>query len=208
MEMTENMLDRLRSSLEGTMSAKRYKHTVEVENMVSRLAELYAPEKKQKLRAAALLHDITKEYSTEQHRKVCSDNGIAISELTESAPKTFHAMTAAALIPTLYPEFADGEIIGCVRWHTTARAGMTVPEALVYLADYIDMSRTFEDCVALRHYFWDAEPEKMSGEERLEHLRKTLILSLDMTIGALMEDGMTVSPDTFEARNSLILRGF
>lgn len=207
MEMTEKSLCALRASLEGVMSPKRYRHTVEVENMVARLAELYAPEKKQMLRAAALLHDITKEYSNDQHRKVCADHGITVDALMESAPKTFHAITAAALIPTLYPDFADDEIIECVRWHTTARADITVPEALVYLADYIDMSRTFEDCVALRHYFWDAEPEKMSAQERTEHLRKTLILSLDMTIGALIQDGMTVSPDTFEARNSLIVKG-
>ena len=207
MEITEKSLCELRASLEGVMSPKRYRHTVEVENMVARLAELYAPEKKQMLRAAALLHDITKEYSTDQHRKVCADHGITVDALMESAPKTFHAATAAALIPTLYPDFADDEIIECVRWHTTARADITVPEALVYLADYIDMSRTFEDCVALRHYFWDAEPEKMSAQARTEHLRKTLILSLDMTIGALIEDGMTVSPDTFEARNSLIVKG-
>ena len=207
MEINENMLESLCASLEDVMSPKRYRHTVEVENMVARLAELYAPEKKQMLRAAALLHDITKEYSTEQHREVCERSGIEVTVLMESAPKTFHAITAAALIPTLYPEFAEEEIISCVRWHTTARADITVPEALVYLADYIDMSRTFEDCVALRHYFWDAEPEKMSAQERAEHLRKTLILSLDMTIGALIEDGMTVSPDTFEARNSLIIKG-
>ena len=205
--MSETKLDELRASFEGKMSPKRYAHTVAVEDMVSRLAELYSPDKSHKLRAAALLHDITKEYTVEQHREVCKTYGIEISELTESAPKTFHAVTAAAIIPELYPDFADKEIIDCVRWHTTARADISIPEALVYLADYIDDSRTFEDCVMLRHFFWDAEPEKMNEEQRREHLRKTLILSLDMTVSALMEDGSTISTDTFEARNSLILRG-
>ena len=206
MELSEKMLDDLRVSLEGKMSPKRYAHTVAVEQMVVRLAELYAPEKVYKLRAAALLHDITKEYTVEQHREVCERYGIEVSKLTESAPKTFHAVTAAALIPELYPSFADREIIDCVRWHTTAKADISIPEALVYLADYIDDTRTFEDCVSLRHFFWDAKPEKMSETKRREHLRKTLILSLDMTIGALMNDGNTISTDTFEARNSLILR--
>ena len=205
--MSEKKLDELRTSLEGKMSPKRYTHTVAVEDMASRLAELYIPEKSYLLRAAALLHDITKEYTVEQHREVCKTYGIEISELTESAPKTFHAVTAAAIIPELYPDFADKEIIDCVRWHTTARADISIPEALVYLADYIDASRTFEDCVALRHFFWDAEPEKMNAEQRIEHLRRTLILSLDMTVSALIEDGSTISTDTFEARNSLILRG-
>lgn len=205
--MSEKKLDELRVSLESEMSPKRYGHTLAVERMVARLAELYAPDKAYTLRAAALLHDITKEYTVEQHREICAKYGIEIDALTESAPKTFHAVTAAALIPTLYPDFADKEIIDCVRWHTTARAGISIQEALVYLADYIDDSRTFEDCVELRRFFWDAEPEKMNAQERIEHLKNTLILSLDMTISALIFDGNTISTDTFEARNALILRG-
>lgn len=207
MYISEKMLSELRTSVRDGMSEKRYRHVAEVEKMAERLALLYAPKKKDKLRVAALLHDITKEYTTEQHRNVCKKYGIEITGLMESAPKTFHALTAAALIPDLYPEFADEEIIGCVRWHTTAREGISIPEAVVYLADYIDDSRTFEDCVALRHFFWDAEPEKMSDKERVEHLRKTLIMSLDMTITALIADGMTVSDDTFKARNFLIFEG-
>ena len=204
MYISEKMLSELRESVKDGMSEKRYRHVAEVEKMAERLAQLYAPEKKDKICAAALLHDITKEYRTEQHREVCRKYGIEITELMESAPKTFHAVTAAALIPDMYPDFADGEIIDCVRWHTTARARISIPEAIVYLADYIDDSRTFEDCVALRHFFWDADPEKMSDAERLEHLRKTLIMSLDMTITALIADGKTVSDDTFKARNFLI----
>ena len=204
--MSEKKLDELRVSLESEMSPKRYGHTLAVERMVARLAELYAPDKAYTLRAAALLHDITKEYTVEQHREVCAQYGIEIDALTESAPKTFHAVTAAALIPTLYPDFADKEIIDCVRWHTTARAGISIQEALVYLADYIDDSRTFEDCVELRRFFWDAEPEKMNEEERIVHLYKTLLLAFDLTLKALEQEKSPISVLSIEARNSLILK--
>ena len=70
----------------------------------------------------------------------------------------------------------------------------------------IDESRTFPDCVTLRHAFWDAEPEKMSENARIEHLSRVLVQSFDMTITGLLEDGAPVSPDTFCARNSLILK--
>ena len=207
MVIDESKLCELREKVGRDMSAKRYNHTLEVEKMAARLAALYAPEKTDELRAAALLHDITKEYSNEQHRAVCAEYGVEISELTASAPKTFHAITAALLIPKLYPDFASEDIIDCVRWHTTARADMSIPEAIVYLADYIDMSRSFEDCVELRSFFWDADPESMSESDRREHLRRTLIRSLDMTVSSLIESGKTVSSDTFEARNSLIIKG-
>jgi HD superfamily phosphohydrolase YqeK len=115
-----------------------------------------------------------------------------------------HARTAAALIPEEYGEFATDEIIGCVRWHTTGRENMTLTEKLIYLADYIDMSRTFEDCVKLREIFFDAKPETLDERAKAIHLRRTLITSYDMTIEGLLYDGLPVSRDTIEARNQLV----
>ena len=81
---------------------------------------------------------------------------------------------------------------------------MTLMEKLVYLADYIDMSRTFEDCVKLREIFMSVNVAGMTEEERLSHLSRTLITSYDMTVAALLEDGLPISKDTVEARNQLI----
>ena len=203
--ITETMLDELREKIRGGMSEKRFRHTAEVEIMAARLGALYAPEKIPMLRAAALLHDLTKERSREEQILLAARAGLTVTACDLHAPKTFHARTAAELIPEQYPEFADGELISCVRWHTTGRAEMTLCEKLIYLADYVDMSRSFPDCVRLRNYFWDAHPEKMTEEERLAHLRRTLILSFDMTVKGLLEEGAPISPDTFEARNALII---
>lgn len=202
--ITEKMLDALRSEIEKNMSPKRYVHTAEVEKMIERLGALYAPEILPELRAAALLHDITKEYPMDRQLLVCADCGLKISREDLLSPKTFHARTAAALIPKLYPELASETVLTAVRFHTTGRPAMSIAEKLLYLADYIDMSRTFADCVRLREYFFDKEPEKMSDDERMKHLNATLILSFDMTVKGLLEDGAVVSADTFEARNYLI----
>lgn len=172
--------------------------------MAEYLGSLYAPEKILTLRAAALLHDVTKEYTTDMQLKICAERNIPLDADALYAPKTLHARTAAALIPERFPEFATDEIIGCVRWHTTGREDMTLLEKLIYLADYIDMSRTFEDCVKLREVFMSAKPETMSEKERLAHLRNTLVLSYDMTACALLEDGLPISIDTVRARNQLV----
>lgn len=202
--ITKEMLDTLRSSLRDEMSEKRYRHTVAVEEMVARLSALYAPDKELILRAAALLHDITKEYSSDRHLMIFAREGMSLTREDLYAPKTFHARTAAVMISENYPEFADEEVLSCVRWHTTGRRGMTLCESLVYLADYIDLSRTFENCVRLRNFFFDAKPEEMSEQDRAAHLRDTLILSFDMTISDLLSEGTPISPDTFEARNELV----
>ena len=202
--ITEEILNDLRSELKEKLSEKRFRHTVEVERMAVRLGELYAPEKIPVLRAAALLHDLTKEYSTDRQLMICAQKELSVSRSELYAPKTFHAKTAAALIPELYPELAEEEVISCVRWHTTGRRGMTRCEKLIYLADYIDLSRTFEDCVTLRNFFFDTKPEEMTETRRLTHLRDTLILSFDMTIRALLAEGTPISAYTVDARNELI----
>lgn len=200
----ESRLCELRASIEGKLSPKRARHTLEVEKMVARLGELYAPDKIPMLRAAALLHDITKEYKTEYQIMLSARYGLAVTKEDLLSPKTFHARTAAAMIPEEYPEFADEELVSCVRYHTTGRKGMTLCEQLLYLADYIDLSRTFADCVTLRNEFFDAHPEDMSMEERLCHLRRIMIRSFDMTIRGLLEDGGIISADTFLARNEMV----
>ena len=202
--ITEEMLETLAQKLEGTMSPKRYRHTAEVEKMAARLGALYAPEYIMQLRAAALLHDITKEFSLQTQLQILRKFGIMIHYSDEISPKTLHARTAALLIPEEYPAFADPIVIEAVRWHTTGREGMTICEKLIYLADYIDLSRTFPDCVELREMFWGADPTGMDTKAREAHLRRVLISSFDRTIRGLLEEGGLVSPETMLARNELI----
>lgn len=205
MKFTEEQLSELREKISSTMSEKRFAHTAAVEKMAERIGRIYAPDKLDLLRAAGLLHDITKEYSTEKQLQICREFGIITTKQDILTPKTFHAKTAAVLIPVLYPEFDDEEVISAVRWHTTGNADMSLLQKIVYLADYIDESRKFEDCVKLRNLFWDACPEKMSQKERDEHLAKILVVSFNMTLAGLIADNAPVSDDTFKARNALIL---
>ena len=203
----EAKLNDLRATVRVRLSPKRWNHTAEVENMVARLAALYCPSKTDLLRAAALLHDLTKEWSINQHCAFCASHGIRLTAQDILAHKTLHARTAAALIPVEFPAFAHPVLLSAVRWHTTGRANMTLPEKLLYLADYIDASRTFPDCVALREAFWNAQPQNMPSTARREHLRQVLLQSFDMTITGLLADGLPIAGDTVAARNALILEG-
>lgn len=201
----EAELTALRQKILSEMSPKRYHHTAAVEDMVVRLATLYCPEEIPALRAAALLHDITKEYDIPTQMALLTEAGQPPAQGEEFAHKTFHARTAALLIPDNYPAFNCETVVNAVRWHTTGREDMTLTEELLYLADYIDDSRLFPDCVRLRSFFWDVHPERMTMEDRLVHLRRTLIMSFDMTMRALLAECAVISPDTALARNRLVL---
>lgn len=202
---SEEMLAQLRESVKNEMGEKRYFHTLEVEKMAIRLGEIYAPEQIPTLRAAALLHDVTKERTTEEHIAICEKAGLLVLKAERKSPKMFHAKTAALIIPKKYPEFASEELVSAVRYHTTGKADMSIAEKIIYLADYIDMSRQFEDCVLLRNYFFDFDFERANDEEKISHLNDTLIMSYNLTIKGLLEDDKHIDKTTFEARNYLIL---
>lgn len=204
-EITESMLDALREQIASKMSPKRLRHTLAVEDMVERLCALFCPDQTLRLRAAALLHDITKELNTEEQIALCHRFGLPVGKADLLSPKTFHARTASEMIKADFPDFADPIVVDAVRWHTTGRAGMTLTEQLLYLADYIDMSRTFHSCVVLRRYFWGAEPENMDAEARLCLLRQTLAFSFDLTMRDLLDDGALIARETVDARNELML---
>ena len=201
---TEAMLDQLREAVSGSMSPKRFRHTFAVEEMVARLCVLYCPEHTLEMRAAALLHDLTKELGTDEQISLCHLYGLEVTVQDRLSPKTFHARTAEARIRAEMPQFATPLILNAVRWHTTGRQGMTLTEKLLYLADYIDESRTFPNCVLLRRFFWDAKPEDLPFEERLAHLHRTLILSFDMTVRDLLSENALIAQDTVLARNELL----
>jgi nicotinate-nucleotide adenylyltransferase len=200
----EQRLTALRERIGTYMSGKRLAHTLGVEREIAVLAGIYAPEEEYMLRTAALLHDITKELSREEQLQLCDESGIIYTDEEKHMPKTFHSRTAAVRIRRDFPEFADAALIDVIRWHTTGRAGMTIGDKLLYLADYIEDTRTFPDCVELRRRFYEGLAGAKDEQSRAVHLCDILILSFDMTIRGLLEDGTPIHMDTVAARNDLI----
>lgn len=197
--ITDGMISSLREGLKSKMSGFRLAHTLGVEEMAARMARIYCPEKENLLRGAALLHDLTKELSPAAQKQLFKDHGLVMSEDVEKSPPTQHAITAALEIPLRYPEFADPELIGAVRHHTTGRADMTLSEKIIYLSDYIDFTRTYSDCKALRDMFWGANPSQMDKESREAHLDRVIMRSFELTIADLKENSRPISPETQEA---------
>lgn len=203
--LTEEKLEALREAVKPYYTEKRYGHTLGVEREAKALGEIFLPNDVTRLRAAALLHDITKNLAIEKQLKICEEFGIIIEDADIRAPKLFHAKTGSAVAERNFPEYTDEEIISAVRWHTTGRADMSLFEMLIYLADYIEDTRTFPDCIALRKMFYKGIEKAETEKERLSVLRETMIRSFDMTIRCLIEEGGLVDRDTVEARNRFIL---
>lgn len=204
MVFDEKQLSFLREKVRCVLSPFRYEHTLGVERMAARLAKLYCPEKESLLRAAALLHDVTKEKSLEEQIGIFEKYMMRPTEEQLAVPPTLHALTAPLVIPDEYPEFADEELLGSIRYHSTGREDMTLSEKIVFLSDYIEDTRRFEDCIALREEFFSAEPEKMDQRERELHLNRVLLHGIEKTLAELEKSGKTVEGGTLKARESLI----
>ena len=202
--MEESLLDAVRRELGAHISAKRLSHTFGVEREVKALCEIYLPEKEMKLRLAALLHDITKELSPNENVKILEKYGVQAPESYKRNPKLFHALTGAYLAKDKLGEYADEEIFSAILYHTTGRRNMTLGEKILYLADYIEDTRTFDDCVRLRKYFYDSIEAAVTDVEKMTVLNKTLIYSFDLTIKALVLENAEIDLCTVDARNSLI----
>ena len=194
------MLDNLKASVKSVLSDFRWSHTEGAEKMAARLARIYAPDKENELRAAALLHDITKEKKTDGQIALCEQYGYKLRDDEIGSPAILHAITASLIIPDEYPDFATDDVISSVRWHTTGREGMSLCEKMIYLADYIEETRKYEECITLRNMFFDADPEKMNADEAEKHLDRVILRSLDMTVEDISAKDCNVCKETLAAK--------
>lgn len=169
------------------LSYRRIPHVLGMEQEAIRLAERYGADV-EKARVAALLHDCTKKLDMEAQMALCREYGIALDELERQALKLLHAKTGAAVAESVFG--VDREIGDAIRWHTTGRAGMSLLEKIVYLADYIEPTRDFPGVDKLRKVCY-------------EELDKGLLLGLEMTIEEMTEMGNPVHRATIEARDAL-----
>ena len=180
-------LAKLRPVALSYLKHKRIPHVLGTEQEAIRLAERYGADVG-KARVGALLHDCTKKLDMAEQLALCEHYGIQLDELERQALKLLHAKTGAAIARDVFG--VDEEIYGAILWHTTGRAGMTLLEKILYLADYIEPSRDFPGVDKLRKVCY-------------EDLDKGLLLGLEMTIGEMNAMGNPVHHATIEARDAL-----
>ena len=99
------------------------------------------------MRRAAILHDCTKYLTVREHLEICERYGVELCPLERSTDKLLHAKSGAALAKYVFG--LDG-IYDAILYHTTARAGMSLEEKILYIADYMEPNRAFPEVGELR----------------------------------------------------------
>ena len=140
-------LDDLRCVSYSMVYARRLAHIAGCEEEAARLAVRWGADE-EKMRRAAILHDCTKYLTREEHLEICDRYAVPLEALERATDKLLHAKSGAALARHIFGQEPD--ICQAICYHTTARAGMSLEEKILYVADYMEPNRDFPEVAELR----------------------------------------------------------
>lgn len=183
--------DEFKALLSQRLKPKRYIHSLNVADSARYLAKKYSADE-DKAYIAGLLHDITKNENDENQLKIIENSGIILSRTELCNKKLLHQISGAAYVKEQL-SIDDEEILGAIRYHTTGKAGMTLLEKIIYIADYISAERDYKDVDIMRSL----------AEQSLE---KAALYSLKYSIRNLIDKSFIVHEDSLSFYNELIMQ--
>ena len=176
----------IKQYIENNFSEKRKVHTEGVRVTAIKLAEKYGADP-QKAEIAALFHDMYRGVAQNTLNYYVKHLGLD-SKYVDNA-NLAHGKIAAIIMERDF-DVKDPDIINAVSFHTTGRAGMSILEKVVYLADAIEPNRVYPGVDELRR-------------EADEDLDKACLLSLKNTADFVRSAGKYLDEDTLHAKDYL-----
>ena len=141
---------------------------------------------------AALGHDLYRGHVPDKLLAEADAGGLDVSDEERSQPILLHGPLGARLMAERYG-IDDEEVLAAARHHTTARAGMSQLEKLLFVADKIEPEKA------------RAEPALAEAREAAhESLDAAMRIMLDYQVSRALERGWPLHPDTVAARNELL----
>lgn len=140
-------LDSLRERAWNYLNPKRIPHVAGCEKEAVKLAERWGEDVRDAA-VAGMLHDCTKKLSYPEHLAIILEDGCEVPEELLAEKKLLHAVTGAIVARRDFD--VSEKIASAIRWHTTGKPEMSLLEKIIYLADYIEETRDFEDVDKLR----------------------------------------------------------
>ena len=174
------------------LNSDRFHHSICVAECAENLAKLYGGDE-EKAFTAGILHDIMKNTSDEKQLEVINQNGIKLNDVELSNPKLYHAISGSVYVRTEL-NISDEDILNAIRYHTTGRAGMSLLEKIIYVADFVSEDRSYNGIEEIR-------------EASLRSLEEAMMIGLEFSIQEITNKKQTLHLDSVSAYNELILRG-
>lgn len=172
--------------IRGRLTPARFRHSLAVAEEAERLARKYGADPA-KARTAGILHDILKDAGEDAQLQIFQDFAILLDNVERQAPKLWHAHAGAVFIEKVLG-VEDGDIVTAVRYHTTGRAGMSLLEKVLFIADFTSADRDYKDVDVMR---------RLADED----LSAAMRYALSYTIRDLVKKQAAIHPDTLAAYN-------
>ncbi len=134
----ENIME-IRAKLQEMLKPSRYEHSLSVSFTCICLAMRYGVDI-HKAELAGLVHDCAKQFSNEELLKACKEDGVELTDDMRKAPQVIHSVYGAVYARKCFG-IDDPEILSAVYYHTLGRPNMSLLEAIVFTADYIEARR-------------------------------------------------------------------
>lgn len=148
--------------LQRELSTRRMEHTAYVMQTAIALAEQFGADRK-RARLAALLHDCAKYLPAEQL--------LTYADTEPPILPVLHAFAGADYAHNVYG-VEDEQVLHAIRLHTTGDANMSILDKVVYLADMIEPSRTYEGVEQIRQADTPDEMMRLALSRSLWYIKK------------------------------------
>lgn len=172
------------------LKPKRLTHCLGVAETAQALAKRYGADE-QRAYIAGLGHDIAKYMTDEEYLAYAKGLGYEPDAIEAIRPGLLHARVGEGLLRELGE--TDEAVLQAVRLHISGAPGMTVLDACVCLADWIEPSRDFPDVPQLRIMAQTS-------------LWRTLMTALGTTIQHVIGLGKAVHPNSVYTYNAICLQ--
>lgn len=182
-------IDKLREELKKRLPEKRFKHSEGVAEMSVELSKIWGGDT-EKLIYAGYLHDIARGMPEEELIKIAKENNYKISDIEYMNPILLHSVVGAIIAEKEFG-LTDPVILNCIKYHTTGRKGITLNEAIIYVADFTERGRDFEDAKIVR-------------ELSFKDLKEAVLKETELNICFLMKQRKPIHPSTIEMFNDLL----
>lgn len=172
------------------MSEYRYNHSINVSKEAVRFAKRFGADE-EKAAIAGILHDITKELPKEEQLQIILDSGIILDNIQENAPKLWHGLSGSLYIKK-HLGIDDEDILNAIHYHTTGRAGMSLLEKIIFVADFTSEERTYKGVATMR-------------KKAKKSLENAMLYGFKFTFSDLTSRELAIHPDELFCYNELVL---
>ena len=173
------------------LSPKRWRHTQGVMNKAIELAQRHDGNVEQAY-LAALLHDVAREWSTEQWVAEAKMAGLVMDEAALHSPVLLHAPLAAWVAKRRFG-VTDETVLNAIARHTIGGTDLSLLDKIIYLADGLEEGRSYKGVEELRQL-------------ALQDIDAAMLAVYDQTLRYMIKREEAIHPETISGRNELLWR--